>query len=230
MDRAIILELRRKLPHEQVDRLRYAEHGLFDTLAAKLSRFADDYSKQVRQARPALPSSLNDRAQDNWEPLLAIAMTAGPEWLDTATKAAMKLSGGESAAESIGVELLSDIQEIFDTNCIDRISTANLIQALIEDDEKPWATYNRGLPIKPRQIASRLKVYGILSKTVRFNQLETAKGYDRKQFEESFYRYVTPPEISVTESQVNTDKGLSVTDRQPCDVTKPIVTDNMEVF
>ena len=27
------------------------------------------------------PHSLNDRAQDNWEPLLAIAMTAGDEWL-----------------------------------------------------------------------------------------------------------------------------------------------------
>jgi putative DNA primase/helicase len=50
MDRAIILELRRKLSHENVDRLRYAEPELFENLAAKLSRFAIDYSEKVRQA------------------------------------------------------------------------------------------------------------------------------------------------------------------------------------
>ena len=52
MDRAIVLELRRKLPHEQVERLRHAEPDLFETLAEKLARFAEDYRDEVRQARP----------------------------------------------------------------------------------------------------------------------------------------------------------------------------------
>lgn len=88
MDRAVILELRRKLPHEKVERIRYAEPGLFDDLRSKLARFAEDYSDQVRQARPPLPHSLNDRAQDNWEPLMAIAMAAGNEWFQLGTTAA----------------------------------------------------------------------------------------------------------------------------------------------
>jgi putative DNA primase/helicase len=50
MDRAIKLELRRKLPNESVDRLRYAEPNLFPDLAAKLARFAIDYREQVRLA------------------------------------------------------------------------------------------------------------------------------------------------------------------------------------
>lgn len=213
MDRAIILELRRKLPHEQVDRLRYAEPGLFDTLAAKLARFAMDYSEQVRQARPYLPPNLNDRAQDNWEPLLAIAMVAGTEWLEIATKTALKISGSESDAQSIGVELLADIQEVFEEKAIDRISTADLIKALCEDEEKPWATYNRGIPIKPRQLASRLKSYSIASKPVRFGSVGVAKGYEKKQFDEAFSRYIpSPPSVSVTELQANNSKGLSVTD------------------
>jgi putative DNA primase/helicase len=42
MDRAVILELRRKLPSESVQRLRHAEPGLFDRLASKLARYAED--------------------------------------------------------------------------------------------------------------------------------------------------------------------------------------------
>jgi hypothetical protein len=148
MDRAVILELRRKLPHEKTERLRHAEPGLFEGLSSKLARFADDYSEQVRQARPPLPESLNDRAQDNWEGLLAIAMMGGEEWLRIGTTAALKLSGGDSASQTIGTELLSDIQEIFEEKHIDRISTAELIKSICADDEKPWATYNRLLKFK----------------------------------------------------------------------------------
>jgi putative DNA primase/helicase len=81
VSRAVVLNLRRKLPHETVLRLRHAEAGLFDGLAAKLARFADDHAQHVRRARPALPEALSDRAQDNWEPLLAIAGCAGPDWV-----------------------------------------------------------------------------------------------------------------------------------------------------
>lgn len=216
MDRAVVLELRRKLPNEEVERLRYAEPGLFDTLSAKLCRFAEDNQGAVRLARPDLPGKLNDRAQDNWEPLLAIADVVGGQWPALARNAALKLSGSADTGLTIGVELLSDIQEIFDTKKVDRISTAELITALCEDDEKPWATYNRGLQIKPRQVAKRLSEYGISSNTIRVNST-TAKGFIRSQFEDAFVRYLTlPPVSSVTPSQALPVKDLSVTDRVIC--------------
>lgn len=213
MDRAVILELRRKLSHEVVERIRHAEPGLFDTLQSKLARFADDYSDKVRQARPPLPNSLNDRAQDNWEPLLAIAMTASNEWLKIGTTAALKLSGGENASQTIGTELLSDIQEVFEEKQVDRISTAELIKALCADDEKPWATYNRGLPIKPRQLASKLNGYDIHSKSIRIGYNETPKGYERNQFEDAFFRYIpTTPENIRHTPQTATSAALPVAD------------------
>lgn len=201
MDRAVVLELRRKLPHESVDRLRYAEPELFNTLAAKLARFADDYRHSVRTARPDLPEQLNDRAQDNWEPLLAIADVAGGHWPQLARSAALKLSGSESDAMSVGVELLADIQEIFDTKKIDRIFTADLIAALCEDDEKPWATYNRGKAIAPRQVSNRLTGYGIKSKDVRIGY-EVKKGFSRDQFDESFHRYLHGSKNLLPESPI----------------------------
>ena len=211
MDRAVIFELRRKLPHEKVERIRYAEPGLFDDLRSKLARFAEDYSEQVRQARPSLPHILNDRAQDNWEPLLAIAMIAGSAWLQLGTTAALKLSGSESESQTVGTELLADIQEIFGDDR-DRITTAELIRLLCSDEEKPWATFNRGNVISPRQVAKRLKEYGILSHTIRIG-IETAKGYTADQFREVFSRYLPfSPALSVTASQTSIHAALAVTD------------------
>ena len=208
-DRAIILELRRKLPHEVVERIRYAEPNLLGDLRSKLARFAGDYSDQVRQARPTLPHSLNDRAQDNWEPLLAIAMTAGGDWLQIGITAALKLSGGESASQTIGTELLADIQAILEGRQVDRIATAELLQALCSDDEKPWKTYSKGFPITPRQLANKLKAYGIHSKTIRIGD-DTAKGYEKDQLTEVFSRYIpSPPSKSVTASQPSPVQDLA---------------------
>lgn len=216
MDRSIILELRRKLPHESVERIRHAEPGLFNELCSKLARFSEDNSEQVRLARPELPHALNDRAQDNWEPLLAIATAAGGNWLATATAAALKLSGSDSAAQSIGIELLADIREVFEQKHVDRISSADLIKELCSDDERPWATYNRGFQIKPRQIASKLKGYGIHSKTIRIGFGETPKGYELNQFREAFSRYIpSTPLVSATTPQISKQAALPVADDTP---------------
>lgn len=219
MDRAIILPLRRKLPHEQVDRLRYAEPGLFAELAAKLARLAEDYREAIRHARPELPAELNDRAQDNWEPLLAIAEVAGGPWPGRAKAAALKLSGSDDGL-SLGAELLSDIQEVFRAKGVERIASADLINALCEDGEAPWLTYNRGKPITQRQVASKLRDYGIRPRTIRLG-VDTAKGYLREWFEEAFTRYLPTLLSSVTPSQPSNGEGFAVTHAEPCDVTTP---------
>jgi putative DNA primase/helicase len=213
-DRAILFELRRKLPHETVDRLRYAETDLFETIAAKMSRFAEDHREDILKARPVLPHELNDRAQDNWEPLLAVADVVGGHWPKTARHAALKLAKVNGEAPTIGVELLSDTQEIFETKRVNRISTIDLIAALCEDDEKPWATYNRGNQIKPRQVATRLREFGITSnQSVRFSPSHTTKGYHLEQFKDAFNRYILPaPPESGTESQPSNSNCLSVPD------------------
>lgn len=220
--RSIVINLRKKLPHEKVDRLRNAMPGLFDTLKAKLARFASDYSEQVRDARPTLPDSLGDRAQDNWEPLLAVAECAGPVWVERTTRAALKLCGAGEKTVSTANELLSDIQHVFATKRTDKISTTNLITALCEDDEGAWATYNRGKSITPRQVARLLAGYEIASKTIRIGY-ETAKGFESSQFSDVFRRYLPYPsentDFAVTPSQPNDDAALSVTDTENVTVT-----------
>ena len=162
---------------------------------------------------------MNDRQQDNWEPLLSIATVAGGDWFDIGTAAALKLSGGENVSLSIGTELLADIYEVFELRKADRISTAELIHALSADEEKPWSTYNKGFPIKPRQIAAKLKGYSIQSKNVR-NVLAVGKGYFREQFIEAFNRYIPNP----------SDYPLqSATELQPASIAASRVADTIGV-
>ncbi len=197
MSRGIVLNMRRKLPNETVTRLRYAELGLFEKLCTKLERAADDNEEAIQLARPHLPEELSDRAQDNWEPLLAIATVAGKGWLERATKAALTLSRQSNEKGSTGNELLADIQLIFEKRTpgdqyAEKISSAELIEELQKIEESPWATYNHGFPVSPRQISSQLAIYGIKSKTVRVGKYDTPKGYELSQFEDAFARYLSP--------------------------------------
>jgi putative DNA primase/helicase len=120
-DRSVVLELRRRLPHEHVEKLRHADQAEFATLRSKLKRLAIDSENSIGACRPRIPESLNDRAADNWEPLLAIAEVAGGEWPERAQEAAKALSGGAEEALSARVELLIAMRKIFQKTGQDRI-------------------------------------------------------------------------------------------------------------
>lgn len=127
-DRSIHVEMRRRLPHESIESMRDASEHLGD-LARKIVRWSADNIDGIRAARPSMPSGLHDRAVDNWLPLFAIADAAGGSWPTHARAAAVALtSRGEGA--SIGAELLAAIRAIFELRQVDRISTADLIEAL----------------------------------------------------------------------------------------------------
>ncbi|WP_293006444.1 DUF3631 domain-containing protein [Nitrosomonas sp.] len=210
MSRGIVFNMRRKLPHESVVRMRNADSRVFEDIKSKLTRYAQDYSQQVRLARPVLTDELSDRDQDNWEPLLAIAQSAGAEWLHRANVAALKLSNTGEAHVSSGNELLADIRYIFESRDCEKISTVDLIEALVTDDESPWATYNYGKPITPRQLAKQLTGYGIKSKTVRLGNSSTPKGYDVEQFSDAFARYLPPtlpPQSNVSPESIKDEIG-----------------------
>lgn len=191
ISRSIVIMLRRKMAEEKVGRLRHTDRALFVPLAAKLEKFSKLYAEQVRKAQPPLPEALSDRAQDNWEPLLAIAECAGPAWVERATAAALKLSKSEDASVSTGNELLADIKSVFDSKWVHKITTVDLITYLTEDLEKSWATFHKGKPISPRQLAGLLAAYGIKPRSVRQGP-STPKGYYFSEFKDAFARYLTP--------------------------------------
>jgi putative DNA primase/helicase len=109
-------------------------------------------------------------------------------WYKTARAAALKLSGVAREAMSSSAELLSDISAVFDATGDERISTADLLRALVGKEESPWATYHMGKPMTARNLAKRLGEYSIKSMNVRFGH-EVQKGFHRSQFVDAFIRY-----------------------------------------
>ncbi len=220
-DRSIVIELRRKLTGEKTEKLRYSGGDGFIQLQRKLQRFADDSREALRLLRPNLPEGISDRAADNWEPLLAIAILAGGCWPEKALTAALALSARDNDATSLGTELLADMEALYNSKGIAYLYTSDLIEALCKEDERPWATYNRGRPITPRQIAKLLKEYGIHSKNIKSSYGSVQKGYERSQFTDAFSRYLShPPEnIRYPLPEAGTN-GFSVADAEAVAATK----------
>jgi hypothetical protein len=121
MDRAIKIQMRRKLPNETVERLRR-----FDAMETRRRcvRWARDNAASIATAKPILPPELNDRAADNWEPLLAIAELAGEDWRNRARDAALALSLSLCARASCG--LAASICSTSDTSLSCRALSAGL--------------------------------------------------------------------------------------------------------
>ncbi|CAM5243745.1 DUF3631 domain-containing protein [Rhodanobacter lindaniclasticus] len=204
-DRSIPLRMRRKSAGEVAANIRRSAPRPWTDLRAQLTRWADDRRHAVGLAHPAPAAGLGDRAQDCWEPLLAIADEVGGEWPRRARAAALTLHGVEEEAPSIGVELLRDVEAAFKERDASRLASCALLEMLTGDDEAPWATWNRGKPLTVRQLAARLSEFGITPKTTRLPNGDRLKGYALADFADAFARYLSAEvgNLSVTAGQLH---------------------------
>jgi hypothetical protein len=191
-DRSIVLHMKRKKPDERVTKLRREDAESFNILRRKASRWIEGHLEILRNARPDLPAALNDRAQDNWEPLLAIADLAGGEWPSAARAAALKLSAeAETGTASLKTLLLADIKVAFE-GTEDRMTSIALVAELTKDPTSRWAEFGRtGKPLTQKKLATLLDEFGIKPKNMRVPGVAgVAKGYEKRAFDDVFERYL----------------------------------------
>jgi hypothetical protein len=191
-DRSIPLRMRRKVAGETAANIRRSDPQPWLDLQSRLTRWTRDQQNRIASANPIPAYGLGDRAQDCWEPLLSIADVAGGEWPGLARAAALALHGVEEETPSINIELLRDIEAAFKERQTNRLATTELLNLLTRDEEAPWATWNRGNPLQPRQLAARLSEFGIKSKTTRLTNGAQLKGYALADFGDAFIRYLFP--------------------------------------
>jgi putative DNA primase/helicase len=188
MDRSIIVGMRRKKKTES--RVRYRDRDdEFKVLRGQALRWANDNSEKLRHAEPEIPNALNDRAADNWRPLLAIADLAGGKWPTLACEAARALSGDSAADDTEGVELLADIRASFGERNVDRLFSADLVAMLVAMEGRPWAEFRGGKPLTQSSLARLLKPFRVAPTTIRIGE-RTAKGYQLSDFRECFEAYL----------------------------------------
>lgn len=195
-DRSVEVVMRRRLPDEEVDRLRLDRLDALEPLRRQAWRWANDHADALRVADPTVPGELHDRAADNARPLLAIASLAGGEWPKRARVALLALAGAaDPGTEAVGVALLAAVGRAFETAGTEKIFTSTLLDTLHNDDEAPEGP--RGRELSPRDLAHLLRPFDVRSKTVRIGD-ETAKGYDLKDLRDPFHRYLPRAETSQT--------------------------------
>ena len=85
--------------------------------------------------------------------------------------------------------LLIDIRVIFAERGLDRLSSAELVMALIAIEGRPWAEWKAGKPITANGLARLLAPFGIAPATIR-TAAGTPKGYQLAQFDDAFARYL----------------------------------------
>jgi Protein of unknown function (DUF3631) len=200
-DRAIVVNLERRLASEPIEPFRLDRTDHLYQLARQAARWARDNAEAVRAANPQMPPGVFNREADNLRPLLAIADVAGGEWPGRARAAAMagrQLSEDEASRLEL---LLGDIRDIFTEKKDQWISSAALIEALCEITPRPWAEYGRsGKPLTQNKLARLLKPLKIATGRLEVGD-ERARGYFRSHFDKAFERYLAPAEAREGDSK-----------------------------
>jgi hypothetical protein len=189
-DRSIDIGLARRKPDEKIAAFRLDRTVGLDTLARQCARWAQDHGERVGGIDPPVPAGLYNRAADNWRPLLAIAEVAGGSWPQRACAAALETVGGDVDEVSRLELLLGDVRDVFDELEVDTVSSAHLIERLVEIVPRPWGEYGRsGKPLTQNKLARLLKPVAI---TVELVGKDRVRSYKRERFEEAFERYLCP--------------------------------------
>jgi putative DNA primase/helicase len=217
MDRSVVIEMKRKAPGERLQKLRRRQREALAVLPRRCVRWAADSMKAITEREPDVPDDLDDRAADNWEPLLAIADQAGGPWPAHARATALLLSGARADAAESGdaaVQLLADVRAVFADHGIDKSTTKALLSSLAELEGRPWAEWNRGRPLTARQLGALLGRFGIKPGTIRVSD-STPKGYLLADLTDAFGRYL--PEGSATSATTSNslDKFVEFDPPQP---------------
>lgn len=207
-DRSIVLQMKRKTPGERVERLRPEKVSAeVKVIRRKAARWVADHLEALREADPQILDVLNDRAQDNWRSLLAIADAAGGSWPQIARQATLLLSGPGVAEEtSTGVQLLADLRALFKAEGSDFLASEDIVHRLHVLEERPWGEWKKGMPISKVQVAALLKKFGVRPKQLWLDD-KPVRGYELADFHDPFSRYL--PCESGDPLEANIDRGLS---------------------
>lgn len=204
MDRSTVIEMRRRRKDEPVEKIRRrAVEPIAAQLRQRAASWAEKAIAQLRETAPTVPDLNDDRAEEGWETLLAIAEAAGGEWPRRGHDAAVALSGTAARDDdSSGVLLLGDCQRAFCRE--ERLHTEPLLQRLNEMEESPWATWHHGKPLSARGLSQKLRPFGIRSQQLKIGDVNR-NGYLRQDFEDAWLRYGV---LSSTDSTAQDDQGF----------------------
>jgi hypothetical protein len=201
LDRAIVIPMQRKKKDETREDFDDAARQALLPLKRRAIRWALDNLAALRTLHPQVPDGLNDRHEDSWRPLLAIAERVGVEWPELARTAALALSGDQYEETPVNVYLLGALREVFGE--VDKLPSTVMRTRLNHDDEAPWRRWNNGTGLDVHDLATHLRDFHVRSKNLYWAGSEwiaeewgeypaggMAKGYKRAWLKDAWERYL----------------------------------------
>jgi len=188
-DRAILIRLTRKLPQEKVERLPLVTPAEWRALQCKLRRWAEDHLASLQERSVEIPL-LNDRAGDNWGTLLAIAEEVGGDWPHKAKEAALILEKDGKGEDSLKVQLLADLREVFSDE--PSLFTNEILERLLALEDRPWREFRNGRPLNAHALSRLLRPFGITPTNIRQGEV-VKKGYRAEDLKPIWARYLPHP-------------------------------------
>jgi putative DNA primase/helicase len=222
-DRSASIWLQRKSREKKLPRIDdRAENWL--RIKRQCLRWINDSYDALARAEPSIPGDLTDRQADGWRALLAIADVAGGDWPAKAKAAAIAISGAEPEAETIGVQLLTDIFAMFHKNTAEDdeppvweviettdkhgdtvpapLTSKAIVAGLLALETRPWAEWNKGKGITMNALGRQLDHFHIRSKQLKgkpgIDPGTNPHGYEYEQFSEIWPKYLDTNRYSAT--------------------------------
>jgi hypothetical protein len=226
-DRAIVVPMDRKLKAEYVER--FVHHRLEDEIVT-LRRQLEEWGKRQEDALlcydPEPFEKVNDRLEEAWEPLLAIADLAGGEYPEKARRAAVELAAGDGDQDQgVSHTLLLALRDLFRNE--EKLRSASIVRALNLDQSLPFSEWNGGKGISPIELANLLKRYRIRPRDIRLGE-KIVKGYRREQFKRSWERYGNDPAATGATSQRSSGVSGELSRRQADERRAPLIAGNAD--
>ena len=210
-DRSIMVMLRRKQSNERIHKLPIDPAKSWYEIRQKCQRWYNDNHQKLQQAEPTIPNVGNDRAEDNWLPLMAIAELLGGDWPAQMKSAMLTIESDKMENDDDAkVKILVDIQQAFTEKNTDRLSSHDLVDYLLSLEDRPWGEWRGGKEMTKRSLANLLTPFKITPTQFR-NAYGKHRGYKLEQFTDTFSRYLPCTTIPYgTTVQPTAGKGLSV--------------------
>jgi len=218
-DRSVIITLQRKAGHEKVAKYRLRRDKPFvKSVGERLHDVIAPYADKIADAEPEMPSGLNDRAEDVWEALIAVADHAGGAWPDRARRAARAIAGDAEVDGAESQRLLADLLDVFTVwadaggervryDLREALHTKTILIELYKLPESLWADHH-GKPLTDRGMANLLKDYKIKSRDVKLDGTNL-KGYRREDLHDAWQRYLPPFRLACATSATSASSQAS---------------------
>jgi hypothetical protein len=189
LDRSIVIEMQRKPVGRAVQALGLDAAQAFHDLKRKLSRWRDDTPDTFEHELEVCPPLPNDRGRQNWSALLSVARQVGDRAYAQGLEAVQLLSDTSHLEVDRGADLLADIRTVFREKKQERLPTKELLKALNDMPDRPWASYNRGKDMTGNGLAEELRPFHVKPFVFK-DGAKPVRGYALTDLQPVFDRYL----------------------------------------